>query len=85
MTGTETEADWRERALAAEAALQAAREERARLWDELHRLRAAERERDYEQRLRKGLEASISWRITAPLRSAKVLATKVKRRLRSEP
>jgi hypothetical protein len=84
MTGTETDARWRERALAAEAALAELRQERARLWQELHVLRAAARERDYERRLRTSLEASVSWRITTPLRAVKTLATKIQRRLRAD-
>jgi hypothetical protein len=82
MTDTQTDARWRERALAAEAALAELRLERARLWEELHRLRAAARERDYEHDLREALQASVSWRITAPLRAAKTLAIKLARRLR---
>jgi hypothetical protein len=55
--------------------------ERARLWDEVQRLRAERREVDYfENRLRQ-LESSVSWRLTKPLRAGKTLAAKVRRRL----
>ena len=81
MSGDGGETSWRERALTAEEALADLRRERARLWEEVNRLRAAANERDYEHDLRTALEASVSWRMTRPLRSGKTLAEKVKRRL----
>jgi hypothetical protein len=78
-TGTET--DWRERALAAEAALAETRQERARLWEEVTRLRAERREVEYYERLAEGMRTSVSWQVTAPLRSGKVLAAKVRHKL----
>jgi hypothetical protein len=57
------------------------REERARLWAELQRLRAVERERDYWRELATQLQSSVSWRVTTPLRTGKTLAVKVRRRL----
>jgi hypothetical protein len=65
----------------AEAALAELREERARLWQEVHRLRAERREVEYYERLATQMSTSVSWRITAPLRAAKVLSAKVRRKL----
>jgi hypothetical protein len=78
---TPTGTDWRERALAAEAALAEAREESARLWDEVNRLRAERREVEYYETLAVQMRTSVSWQITAPLRSAKTLAGKLRRKL----
>ena len=55
--------------------------ENARLWQENNRLRAARAEEDYHQRLVSTMETSLSWQITAPLRAAKTLYVKVRRRL----
>lgn len=57
------------------------RREQARLWEELHRLRAERREVEYYENLARQLQSSISWRVTAPLRSGKTLAVKVRRKL----
>ena len=70
-----------ERLAAAEAALAEVREERARLWDEVHRLRAERREVEYFEQLATKMQTSVSWRITAPLRAGKVLAAKVRKQL----
>ena len=64
-----------------EAALAEVREERARLWEEVHRLRAERREVEYYQRLATQMQTSVSWRVTAPLRAGKVLAAKVRKKL----
>ena len=82
MTDTATDTDWRARALAAEAALADARAERARLWEELHALRARDREAEYFRELYTALEASVSWRLTRPLRLGKEYAGKAVRRLK---
>lgn len=79
--GAETDTDWRRRALAAEASLAELRRERARLWDELHRERARGREDDYFYRLYQDLEASISWRLTRPLRLTAKYARKARKLL----
>ena len=71
--------DWSVRALRAEARLEEVLEERARLWEELHELRARQADEQYFQRLYRALEGSVSWKVTRPLRSAKVLAAKVRR------
>jgi hypothetical protein len=73
------ELDWSKRALSAEARLEEVLAERARLWEELHELRAREREEEHFFRLYRALEGSISWKLTKPLRSAKTFAGKVKR------
>jgi hypothetical protein len=78
MSGT---TDWEQRALAAEAALEEARAERARLWEELQRL---QRERQDVAHLRdvvNHMEGSVSWKVTEPLRAAKTLAIRVQRQL----
>jgi hypothetical protein len=67
-----------ERLAAAETALAELREERARLWEEVHRLRAERREVEYYERLATQMQSSVSWRITAPMRAGKVLAAKVR-------
>lgn len=73
--------DLQQRLLASEAALAEAREERARLWEELQRLRAERREVAYYESLAEQMRTSVSWQITTPLRSGKALAGKVQRRL----
>ena len=55
--------------------------ERARLWDEVQRLRAERREVEYYEALATQMRTSVSWRITAPLRAGKELSGKVRRRL----
>ena len=65
----------------AEQRLQEVLAERARLWDEVHRLRSERRDAEHYERLARTMTTSLSWRITAPLRSGKVLATKVRRKL----
>jgi hypothetical protein len=79
---TRTETDWEARALAAEAALAEARAEAARLWTEVQELRAVGREDDYWYRLHQAQQASVSWRITAPLRVGKHYAGKARHLLR---
>jgi hypothetical protein len=54
-----------------EAALAEALEERTRLWEELNRRRAVEHELEEVRRTVETMQASPSWRLTAPLRSAK--------------
>ncbi len=68
---------------ASEARLQELLDERARLWEELHRLRAERREVAYYETLATQMQTSVSWRVTAPLRIGKTLAVKVRRKLRS--
>ena len=68
----------------AEARVAELAEERARLWEEVQRLRAERREVEYYERRFEQMERSLSWRVTTPLRAGKTLAVKVRRRLRSE-
>jgi uncharacterized coiled-coil DUF342 family protein len=56
-------------------------EERARLWEEVNRLRAERREVEYFETLARHMEGSLSWQITAPLRTAKALKMRVQRKL----
>lgn len=55
----------------AEEALAEALEERARLWDDANRRAAAERELAEVRKMVDQMQSSPSWRLTAPLRSAK--------------
>ena len=79
-TRTDTAADWRARAEAAEARVTELAAERARLWEEVNRLRAERREVEYYERLAKQVTGSVSWKITEPLRAGKALALTVRRR-----
>ena len=58
--------------------------ERARLWEEVQRLRAERRDVEYHEQRLAQLESSLSWRLTAPLRRAKTLAVLVRRKLRND-
>jgi hypothetical protein len=76
-----TSTDWEARARSAEARIEELAAERARLWEELQRLRAQERQIDhYEARVRY-IEGTASWRLTWPLRVFKTAYVKVRRRL----
>ena len=66
-----------------EQRLQEVLEERARLWEEVHRLRAERREVEYYEALAMKMQSSVSWRVTAPLRLGKTLAIRVRRKLNS--
>ena len=61
--------------------LEQLRRERARLWEQLHEQRAAEREVEELRRTIARMESSLSWRITRPLRDVKTQWHKLKRRL----
>ena len=74
--------DAEERALAAEAALEEAYAERNRLWEELNRLKAAEREEAHYRFLYEQLASSTSWKLTRPLRTTKWLVRELPRRAR---
>jgi hypothetical protein len=67
-----------------ERELEELRRERARLWEQLHEQRAAEREVERLEAKIARMESSLSWRITKPLRDIKTQWHKVKRRL-SQP
>jgi hypothetical protein len=64
-----------------ERRLAAAEAERARLWEEVHRLRAERREVEYYETLAEQMRGSVSWKVTEPLRLLKEIAGKVRRRL----
>ena len=68
---------------ASQARLQELLDERARLWEELHRLRAERREVAYYEALARQMQSSVSWRVTAPLRVGKTLAVKIRRKRES--
>ncbi len=55
--------------------------ERARLWEEVHRLRAERREVEHYRKQAEYVTGSLSWRITAPLRTGKQLKARVQRKL----
>jgi hypothetical protein len=74
--------DLEQRALAAEAALQESLAERNRLWDELHRQKAEARESEHFRFLYEQLIKSSSWKLTAPLRTAKWVVRELPRRAR---
>jgi hypothetical protein len=76
-----SDVDWRARAETAEARVDELAAERARLWEEVNRLRAEVREAEYHMRLAKQIESSVSWQITEPLRLAKELVVKIRRKL----
>ena len=60
-------------------ALQEALEERNRLWEELNRRVAQERELEYYRELNANIMSSFSWRVTAPLRAGKTVAERARR------
>lgn len=77
--------DAEQRALRAEAALEEMTAERNRLWEELHRRAAQDRELEHSKETVRLMRGSLSWRLTAPLRAAKwfvVLAPEMYARLR---
>ena len=55
--------------------------ERARLWEEVHRLRAERREVEHYRQEAEYVTNSVSWRVTAPLRAGKQLKTRIHRKL----
>jgi hypothetical protein len=73
--------DVEQRLRTAEDALAEALAERARLWEEVHRLRAERREVEYYERRAMQMQTSVSWRLTVPLRIFKTLWVRVRRKL----
>lgn len=63
--------DAERRASRAETALEEMTAERNRLWEELHRRTAQDRELEHYRETVGHMRGSLSWRITAPLRAAK--------------
>jgi hypothetical protein len=74
--------DAEERALAAEAALEEAHAERNRLWEELNRLKAAERKEEHYRFMYEQVVTSTSWKLTRPLRVGKWLARELPHKAR---
>jgi hypothetical protein len=66
-----TEPGAEERAARAEEALQAALEERNRLWEELQRRSSVEQDLAYWRDRAQGMESSRWWRLGTPLRLTK--------------
>ena len=67
--------------MSGDPALEEVLRERARLWEQLHEQRAAEREVEHLKAQIARMESSLSWRITRPLRDVKTQWHKVKLRL----
>ena len=78
---TSAEIDWEARARSAEARVAELAAERARLWEELHQLRAKERQIDHYRARAEYMEGTLSWKLTWPLREAKRVYVKVRRLL----
>ena len=78
---TTTGTDWEARARTAEARVEELAAERARLWEELHQLRAKERQIDHYQERAEYMEGTASWKLTWPLREVKRLYVKARRLL----
>jgi hypothetical protein len=76
-----TTVDWKQRALAAEAALEEARAERARLWEEVTRLQRERQDVAHLKDVVADMQGSASWKLTEPLRAAKTLAIRVERHI----
>jgi hypothetical protein len=78
VTDQTTGTDWETRARTAEARLQELSAERARLWDEVQRLRAQERQVEHYEARTRYIENTASWRLTWPLRALKTAYMKVR-------
>jgi hypothetical protein len=78
VTDQTTSTDWETRARTAEARVQELSAERARLWDEVQRLRAQERQVEYYEARNRYIENTASWRLTWPLRALKTAYIKVR-------
>jgi hypothetical protein len=76
-----TDTDWEARARTAEARVEELAAERARLWEEVHRLRAEQRSVEHYQAVAGYMENSASWRVTRPLRDVKRLVMKARKLL----
>ena len=81
MSEPTTTIDWEARARAAEARVEELAAERARLWEELHQLRAQERAVEQAQARVRYIESTASWKLTRPLRDAKTLWVMLRRTL----
>ena len=81
MSEPTTATDWEARARTAEARVEELAAERARLWEELHELRAQDRAVEQAQAVVRYMEGTASWKLTRPLRDVKTLWVKVRRTL----
>jgi hypothetical protein len=81
VTEPTTTTDWQARARTAEARVEELAAERARLWEELHKLRAERREDEHYKALAAYMESTVSWKVTRPIRDAKRAYIKVRRTL----
>ena len=71
MRQEQTATELEERLAQAEAALQEATADRARVWEQAQRATALEQDLEYVRRVLDDVKSSPSWRVTAPLRRAK--------------
>jgi hypothetical protein len=78
VTDQTTRTDWETRARTAEARVEELAAERARLWDEVQRLRAQERQVEYYEAQHRYMQNTASWRVTWPLRALKTAYIKVR-------
>jgi hypothetical protein len=76
-----TTTDWESRARTAEARVEELAAERARLWEEVHQLRAERRSVEHYKDVAGYMEDSASWRLTKPLRDVKRLVIKIRSKL----
>ena len=65
-----------------DAELREVLEERNRLWEELNRVKAEQREEDHYRFLYESVVTSTSWKLTRPLRTAKWVLRELPRRVR---
>jgi hypothetical protein len=71
--------DWEQRARTAEARVEELAAERARLWEELQRLRAQEQEVEHYKAVAVYMENTASWKVTWPLRQFKRVYIQIRR------
>jgi predicted RNase H-like nuclease (RuvC/YqgF family) len=67
-----------------ERELEGLRRERARLWEQLHDQRADQRELEHLREKVAMMEGSLSWRVTEPLRVAKLAWYRLRRLVASD-
>ena len=67
-----------------ERELEGLRRERARLWEQLHDQRADQRELEHLRAKVAMMEGSLSWRVTKPLRVAKLAWYRLSRLVASD-
>lgn len=82
METEQARSDLEQRAATAEASLEEAYSERNRLWEELNRVKAAQRQEEHYRFLYEAVVTSTSWKLTRPLRTAKWVVRELPRRVR---